>query len=212
MAKKAGRIRSESDGQGTVPDTKFEILGGLWRRINKNNIKSEFESTGLYPLDRNRIKDSWFDPSHLQKYKMHKAKESRRNLTQDVDNVITDPRSVLALLDVNVNSPIENDDLDMPIDLSLPKKSPQNATETSQTKDLIQVFSESIARATMMAQPGPSNATINRRLKHHTMGEVLTSPDVQERLRMVDEAKNTKKRKKVTPPKSAKTKKFNNNN
>lgn len=143
---------------------------------------------------------------------MHKAKESRRNLTQDVDNVITDPRSVLALLDVNVNSPIENDDMDMPIDLSLPKKSPQNATETSQPKDLIQVFSESIARATMMAQPGPSNATINRRLKHHTMGEVLTSPDVQERLRMVDEAKNTKKRKKVTPPKSAKTKKFNNNN
>lgn len=143
---------------------------------------------------------------------MHKAKESRRNLTQDVDNVITDPRSVLALLDVNVNSPIENDDLDMPIDLSLPKKSPQNATGTSQPKDLIQVFSESIARATMMAQPGPSNSTINRRLKHHTMGEVLTSPDVQERLRMVDEAKNTKKRKKVTLSKSAKTKKFNNNN
>lgn len=198
-------------GPSQIPKPYFvEILGGLWRMINKNNIKSGFECTGLYPLDRNRVKDSWFDPNHLQRYKRHKAMESRRNLIQEEDHVITHPMSVLGSLDVNTKSPIVNDDPDMPIDLSLPKTSLLTATESNRPKDLIQVFSESIARATMMVQAGPSNANSNRRLKHHTMGEVLTSPDVQERLRLADEVKVAKKRKKETASKSAKTKKSNN--
>lgn len=91
------------------------------------------------------------------------------------------------LVEMHVASVIENEVPDIPMDLSFPKSRLPDTAGTPRPIDLVNVFSQSLVRATAVQRDSSNAPTSTRRLKQHTMGEVLTSPEVQERLRLVEE-------------------------
>lgn len=75
------------------------------------------------------------------------------------------------------------------VNLSVQREEPQPGCSSS--RNIVEVFSDSIRKA-VEAQPRTEKRTF-RRLKHHIMGEVLTSTDVVNRLQEAEEKKGGKR-------------------
>jgi len=68
-------------GIGRLTKGKFsEILGTLWSNSMKcENIKSGFISTGLFPIDKSKFPESYFDPIDLEHYLQNLKQTSNKN-------------------------------------------------------------------------------------------------------------------------------------
>lgn len=80
---------------------------------------------------------------------------------------------------------------EMPLDLSLKKKSAEGQVIKVTVKDIVKVFRESIQKS-LEATPSTSTGS-KTRLSHHAYGEVLTSSEVFDRLKKADEKKTMKR-------------------
>lgn len=81
---------------------------------------------------------------------------------------------------------------DTPLDLTTTKR-PVKSIEPQPgcSRDIVKVFSEAIGRAVEQQPKAAKNG--GHRLKHHTMGEVLTSADVLTRLEEAEVKKGVKR-------------------
>lgn len=146
-----------------LPKSKFgELLAGVWDRISKESIKSGFRSTGLFPLNKTKVRASWFNPDALDRFNRYQHSQGQGDSTISGSSQLT---SVPLVLD------------------RCPK-----------VTNIIQVFSADLARSAELAGQSISSTVPERRLKHHTLGEVLASPEVAERLGQTEEVRRAKKR------------------
>lgn len=90
-----------------------------------------------------------------------------------------------------------------PLDLSPKKVAVVERAQNNSTR-IIKIFKDQIARASSSRLSAAPDVAPKRRLKHHTMGEVLTSDDVLQRL---EESKISKKRPKTPKPSTSKKQK-----
>lgn len=86
----------------------------------------------------------------------------------------------------------ESEDDAVPLDLSMPKSACSNGSQRGQdVTDIIQIFTQNIAKSTSSV-PTARPSSRGCRLKHHTVGEVLNTEEVMERLREHEEMKRKK--------------------
>lgn len=159
------------------------LLGKLWQSQSRNSIKSGFRSTGLFPLNTDLVKDSWFLPDVLERYKKH-ARGIKTSEFGSGDAHILPPPVV----------EISNESGSMdPIDLSMPKpRVEEPLVALKPALDIIKIFANNISREAGTAKAGPSRPS--RRLKHHTSGEVLTTEEVRIRLEEAETKRAPKKK------------------
>lgn len=172
-------------GRGPCHMTKNEfatLIGQLWRTISEKNCQRGFIATGLFPLSTEVVKDDWFAAGDLARYRLHKRKESL-HLSGSGDCGLTAPDKIIRNIE---------DSSDTPIDLTTTKR-PVKLIEPQPgcSRDIVKVFSEAIVRAVEQQPKTAKNG--GHRLKHHTMGEVLTSADVVTRLEEAEAKKGVKR-------------------
>lgn len=161
------------------------LINQLWRTISPPNIKSGFKATGLFPLDVSMVKDSWFNANDLCRYRRHQRAIEQIEIGSGDSNILSAPEVVQA-----PNS-IEED---LPLDLSVPRmrRSPPLFARPK-PMDIIRIFSQDLARPSTSSM-ATTTTKPSRRLKHHVEGEVLTCPDVMNRLEEAEIKMTTRKR------------------
>lgn len=117
-------------------------------------------------------------------------------------------RPVAEILDYRAMTANSRSSSENPLDLSLPKKlSPKDVERPEpNATSITKIFAEQIARNKVA--PTITTQTPRRRLKHHSMGEILTSTEVQDRLKEVEEKKRAKKRVQNPKPSTSGVKKW----
>lgn len=91
-----------------------------------------------------------------------------------------------------------------PLDLSTKKVAVVERAQNNSTS-IIKIFKDQISRASSSRLSATPDVAPKRRLKHHTMGEVLTSDDVLQRL---TESKISKRTPKTPKPSTSKKQKI----
>lgn len=189
-------------GPARLQKTEFgTLLAQVWKNIPKRNIVSGFRTTGLFPLDKEKVPERWFNPSALQRYIREQAMNNN-NPDIGAGDSVQIPVPTISHSDLTVtgtSSEIQSE----AIDLSLPKRDEVEDKNGPSAVDIVTIFSASISKNTAVA--GPSKAPVPR-LKHHYLGEVLTTVEVSERLKEAEEKRNAKKRP-ATKPKPSSSKK-----
>ena len=139
------------------------LIGQLWPKISTSNIISGFRTTGLFPLDSEKIPNDLFAKKHLERYLRE------RNMEKPSANRV-----------VNENQAVTEN-----------QASTESQAAVSNESQLVQIFfGSSIKQEPMEATNEPR--ALGTRLKHHTYGEVLTSGDVLSRLKIAEDKKTKK--------------------
>lgn len=199
------------DGPSRLSKSDFgALLKKVWPAITPTNVRRGFETTGIFPLNREKIPETWFCPIQLKRYKAHLL---RNNHTHQLEPIIT-VETRQRIEEIPVGAAGDGIIEEGPLDLSMPRR--EDGDEDSvkiTTRDIIKVFSEALVKRTGEPAAGPSpRIAVGTRLKHHTYGEVLTSQQVMERLTEAEKSKGSKrplegsaKRKPGRPKKSKST-------
>lgn len=142
------------------------LLGKVWKEIPSKNIQSGFRATGLYPLNKNVIKEDRFAKGDSERFRLSLKKGDQLAPATLMDPLL-ERRSLMNLQpDGNMdNQPLEH---------------------------IIKIFSSNISNSTATAGPSSAPAPV-RRLKHHTKGEVLTNADVVARLEEAESKRGNKR-------------------
>lgn len=160
-----------------------KLLKPVWMDIYSANIVKGFSSTGIYPFNKDKIPENWFREDQLTPYKQ----QTMRKMTA-TPAILAEPGHI-----VPSDAAASGDGGDWPLDLSMKKKPAEEVDRVTAVtvKDIVTVFREGIQQS-LTATPSSSSSS-KTRLSHHTYGEVLTSPQVWDRLQKADEKKAMKR-------------------
>lgn len=178
-------------GSGSVKLQKQQFaafLSNTWNKINQTTILNGFARTGLFPFNREVVKDNWFCPVTLERYRRHVTAKKSTYPASVLSETAPDP--VIEMEEYSCREGPSS--LDEPMDLSLPKKPELESEPKPNAMTIVKIFAEKIA-ANKATTP-IVGTTPRRRLKHHSMGEILTSQEVIVRLEEAEEKKRGKKR------------------
>lgn len=136
------------------------LIKQVWTDIKSANIVKWFSTTGIFPIDKSKIPESWFCADQLRRYKRY----TLQKMAAPPPMILTQPR-----LSVRSDAVTDGDFSDMPMDLSMKRNTPPEPVDEPRTvKDIVQVFRDNI-RMQLEATPSTSSGP-KTRLAHHTYG------------------------------------------
>lgn len=163
-----------------------ELLGEVWSQgMKPTNIVRGFETTGLFPVNVKRFPESEFDPVKLKRYKESLSENNSPSMIETVNDTLSP----------NPNAKdLEQPPEDMPPH-STPVKSVHTSTTTLTPNTIINIFAEhSNSRYINQSDVNKVRRQIIPRLKPQKYGEILTTPQVLEKMETAQKLRNQKKR------------------
>lgn len=196
-------------GIGRLTKGKFsEILGTLWSNsIKCENIKSGFISTGLFPIDKSKFPESYFDPIDLEHYLQNLKQTSNKNAelppqesinnNNSEENNLNQSTSFSECPTNQLTSYTQNqkdiDSINTSNELITYNIDEQSTLCNLSTKNIVSIFSNQLNKLKEKTTENVPNNEPIPRLKVASYGEVLTTTEVLKRLEEAQSKKNYKK-------------------
>lgn len=196
-------------GIGRLTKGKFsEILGTLWSNSMKcENIKSGFISTGLFPIDKSKFPESYFDLIDLEHYLQNLEQTSNKNSELPPQKSINDDSSEESNLNQSTSfsecptnqltSYTQNqkdiDSINTSNELITYNMNERSTLCNLSTKNIVSIFSNQLNKLKEKTTENVPNNEPIPRLKVASYGEVLTTTEVLKRLEEAQSKKNYKK-------------------